>query len=177
MFDKFKNKELIAHLWERMNSGSDSYSSLHEMTGDLSGCLIKELLRREATDNLTVVVIALNGLKSHFNNTEIIQNTAQTALFNQTAKFQDSVINININKTTDETNENKKEANYNYNTPRESDREREHHAKINKINNITTSNASSSRNNSQSKPDNNKVELKENPALFSFAKKTRDEDV
>jgi hypothetical protein len=58
---------------------SINYKSLHEMTGDISGYVINEVLNRETTDNLTVVVIALNGLKCHFSNTEIIYNTAKTA--------------------------------------------------------------------------------------------------
>lgn len=78
LFDKFKNKELIRSIWERMNL-SINYKSLHEMTGDISGFVINEVLNRETTDNLTVVVISLNGLKCHFSNTEIIYNTAKTA--------------------------------------------------------------------------------------------------
>lgn len=183
VFDKFKNKEIISVLWERMNNSNATYSSLHEMTGDLSGHLIKEVLRRESTDNLTVVVIALNGLKSHYNNAEIIQNTAQTA---QLVKKQKSSF-FSSNSANNSNN-----INNNVNI--------KHKTEIQEVTNnnsiINNANTSSSRNNSVSKNSNkeinlrnennnnngkgnsNNIEFKVNPALFSFSKKNReDEDI
>lgn len=181
VFDKFKNKEIISVLWERMNNSNATYSSLHEMTGDLSGHLIKEVLRRESTDNLTVVVIALNGLKSHYNNAEIIQNTAQTAQL--VKKQKSSFVSIANNSNNINNNVNIK-----------------HKTEIQEVTNnnsiINNANTSSSRNNSLSKNSNkeinernennnnngkgnsNNIEFKVNPALFSFSKKNReDEDI
>jgi hypothetical protein len=77
------------------------------MTGDISGYLINEVLKLDSTDNLTVVVIALNGLKCFYNNSEIILNTANTA--QQSNKTQKQII---ISQKTEDLKDNEIEVNF-----------------------------------------------------------------
>lgn len=87
MFEKLRNKEIMNIIWDRLNLKEDissidqvksRYNSIHEMTGDIAGNLIKEVLKRESTDNLTAVVISLNGLKRFYENTGVVNNNAFT---------------------------------------------------------------------------------------------------
>lgn len=68
------------------------YKDIHEMIGDMAGNLIQEVIKKESTDNLTVVIIGLNGLKCYLDNIEIINNTAMTA--QQVNKNQKNISNI-----------------------------------------------------------------------------------
>lgn len=66
-------------IWNRLKKEENAkFSSIHQMTGDIAGNLLNEVIKKESTDNLTSVIIALNGLKCFYQNTEIINNTAMT---------------------------------------------------------------------------------------------------
>jgi hypothetical protein len=84
-------------IWDRLKKDTEPlpiFKDLHEMTGDIVGNLLIEVMKT-STDNLTAVIISLNGLKSFFDNSNIINNTANTV--QQVSKHQKSII-INVAK-------------------------------------------------------------------------------
>jgi len=108
-------------IWNRINSGIN-YSTMHEMIGDMSGYMINQVLKKDSSDNLTLVFIALSGIKSHFNNSEIIHHTAATAqqakvpkiLMSKNARLEkedekNTVVNVNISKISDFNEESKRQ--------------------------------------------------------------------
>lgn len=78
------------------------------MIGDMAGNLIQEVIKKESTDNLTVVIIGLNGLKCFLDNIEIINSTAMTA--QQVNKNQKNIVN-NENITNNVISTNNKQHN------------------------------------------------------------------
>lgn len=84
-------------IWDRLKKDTEPlpiFKDLHEMTGDIVGNLLIEVMKT-STDNLTAVIISLNGLRSFFDNSNIINNTANTV--QQVSKQQKSII-INVAK-------------------------------------------------------------------------------
>ena len=70
----------MSSIWDRLNKHIDKYNELNTVIGDMSGFLINEILERNGSDNLTVVIVVLKGFKNYFENTETFkhkQNTAQ----------------------------------------------------------------------------------------------------
>lgn len=79
IFEKMKNKEILKVVWNRiMKHESGVYKSVHEMTGDATSHLLNEVLQRDSTDNLTGVIIGLNGITRLFNSNEAVANNSKT---------------------------------------------------------------------------------------------------
>ena len=92
MFDKMKNKDISETIWRSMNIPKQ-FRNINEMLGHGTDQLMKETISRESTDNLTSVLIALNGMKCHFDKSEVVKSTFQTA--EQTNKLPKSIISNN----------------------------------------------------------------------------------
>lgn len=88
-----RNKEIISKIWEELGSNSNSkYNNIHEMAGDIVFKLVNEVMKKESTDNLTTVLIGLNGLRCHFENLELVKNPPLTT--QQTSKFPKNMIPV-----------------------------------------------------------------------------------
>lgn len=74
-----KNKELLKVIWNRISKHESSmYNSAHEMTADAASHLVSEVLLKDSTDNLTGVIIGLNGIKRLFNSIDVVNNNSKT---------------------------------------------------------------------------------------------------
>ena len=62
IFEKLKNKEVIEKIWKDINS--NNFPDIHHLSGYCVESLIGECLKKESSDNLTVIMLSLKDYSS-----------------------------------------------------------------------------------------------------------------
>lgn len=105
------NKKLDEKVKFDITNSTSKYKNLHELTGDMAGYLIQEVLKSESSDNLTAVIISLNGLKQFYENESITIINANTAQVYNNKINKNLKGNITINNKNSKINLHSNDAN------------------------------------------------------------------
>lgn len=62
VFEKMKNKQIVDSIWNNINE--KDFSDIHNLSGYVIEKTIEECLKRDSTDNLTIIMITLKDLNS-----------------------------------------------------------------------------------------------------------------
>jgi serine/threonine protein phosphatase PrpC len=62
IFDKLSNSEVISIVWDTFKRDKGSFQNIHEFCGKAAENIMKLAFHNKTLDNITVVIIALEGL-------------------------------------------------------------------------------------------------------------------
>jgi serine/threonine protein phosphatase PrpC len=66
IYDKLSNSEVIDIVWDTLSRERGRFKTIHEFCGKAVENIMKLAFHKKTLDNITVVMIALEGLQNYF---------------------------------------------------------------------------------------------------------------
>jgi serine/threonine protein phosphatase PrpC len=66
IYDKLSNAEVIEAVWETFKRDRGTFNTIHEFCGKAVENIMKLAFHKKTLDNITVVLIAFEGLEAYF---------------------------------------------------------------------------------------------------------------
>ena len=66
IFDKITNNEIIQMIWDTLHRDAGKFKNIHEFCGLAAENVMKLAFHNKTLDNITVVLVALEGLEKYF---------------------------------------------------------------------------------------------------------------
>jgi len=66
IYDKLNNEEVVEIVWDTFKRDKGTFTTLHEFCGKAVENIMKLSFNKKTLDNITVVMVAFEGLESYF---------------------------------------------------------------------------------------------------------------